>query len=291
MKTLRSMLFVPGDSDRKLAKAEQVPADALILDLEDAVTAPNKPAARIKVLEYLKAHPRAARKTQLWVRVNPIDDSALLDLAAVVSGDPDGIVLPKPDSAADVVRLGYYLDALETREGIAAGSIMIVPVATETAASVFALSGYPTCGSKRLLGMTWGAEDLATALGASTNRGPDGEWSLTYRIARSTMLVAAKAAGVQALDTLHTDFRDSEGLLRSSRIAASEGFTGRIAIHPDQIGPINEAFQPSAEEIAFARRVLAAFEAGGGAGAVQLDGKMLDIPHLKQARAVLERAS
>ena len=283
------MLFVPGDNDRKLAKAEAVGADALILDLEDAVTPENKPAARAKVAEYLKGHPRATRTSQLWVRVNPLDDSALIDLAAVIGGDPDGIVLPKPDGPHHVIQLGHYLDALEARGGLTAGSIAIVPVATETAASVFALGAYATCNSRRLLGLTWGAEDLATALGASTNRDATGEHALTFRWARSAMLVAAKAAGVQALDTLHNDFRDTEGLYRTCRAAAKEGFTGRIAIHPDQVAPINESFVPSPEEIDHAKNVLAAFDATPGAGAVQLDGKMLDIPHLKQAKAVLAR--
>ena len=285
----RSWLFIPADSDRKLDKADGTGADALILDLEDAVSAPNKPAARQKARAFLDARPPSTRRAQLWVRVNPLDEGALADLAAVLGGAPDGIVLPKIDGPDCVRRLGHGLDALEVREAIAPGRTRILPVATETPRSPFRLGAFAEAGLARLAGLTWGAEDLSAALGATTNRDTSGEWAYTYRMARSLVLLAAKAAGVQAVETVYTDFRDTEGLRASSLAAAREGFTGRLAIHPAQVGPIGEAFVPSAEEVAHARRVVAAFAAQPGAGAVGLDGKMLDIPHLKQARAVLAR--
>lgn len=288
--TIRSWLFIPGDSDKKLAKGDSSPADALILDLEDAVAAEAKAPARAKVRAYLDARPPASRRAQLWVRVNPLDSVALDDLAAVTGGAPDGIILPKGEGARDVVRLGHYLDALEAREGIEAGRTGIMPVATETAAAVFALAEFAGARLPRLVGLTWGAEDLPAAIGASTSRDPDGSFGFTYRWVRSQMLLAAKAAGVQAVETLHADFRDATGLEATSRAAASEGFTGRLAIHPDQVAVINAAFAPSESEVAHARRVLAAFDAAGGAGTVGLDGKMLDLPHLKQARHILSRA-
>lgn len=285
----RSWLFIPGDSDKKLGKADGTGADALILDLEDSVAPASKPAARERVRAFLDARPPGTRGPALWVRVNPLDEGAMADLAAVIGGAPDGIVLPKIDGPADVRRLGHCLDALEAREALAPGRTRILPVATETAAAPFRLGEFAGAMLPRLSGLTWGAEDLSAALGASTNRDASGEWAHTYRMARSLVLLAAKAAGVQAIDTLHADFRDGDGLRASSLSAAREGFTGRLAIHPAQVGPINEAFAPSEEDAAHARRVVAAFAAQEGAGVVGLDGKMLDIPHLKQARAVLAR--
>lgn len=286
----RSWLFVPGDSERKLAKAESTGADALILDLEDSVAAARRPIARKMVRAYLDARPAGARVAALWVRINPLGEAdALADLAAVVGGAPDGIVLPKIDGPDEVCRLGHGLDTLEAREGLAAGAIAIMAVATETAAAPFGLAGFASARLERLVGLTWGAEDLAAALGASTNLEPGGGWAPTYRIVRSLALIAANAAGVQPIETLHADFRDEPGLRASNLAAAREGFTGRIAIHPAQVGPINEAFAPSAAEIAHAERVIAAFAAGETTGAVGLDGKMLDMPHLKQARLVLAR--
>jgi citrate lyase subunit beta/citryl-CoA lyase len=288
---LRSWLFVPGDSPAKLAKAETTGADALILDLEDAVAPANKARARDIVREYLDAHPQGQRGSALWVRINPLDDAALADLAAVVGGAPDGIVLPKIDGPEDVLRLSHGLDTLEAREGLARGHIRILPVATETAAAPFGLGRFASAGLTRLAGLTWGAEDLAAAIGASTNLASPGEWALTYRLVRSLTLLAAKAAGVAAIETLYVDFRDSDGLLAASRAAAQEGFTGRIAIHPAQVGPINEAFTPSAAEIAFAQRVVEAFAAQPGIGTIGMDGRMLDIPHLKQAHRTIARAA
>jgi citrate lyase subunit beta/citryl-CoA lyase len=284
----RSFLFVPGDSERKLAKGESVGADALILDLEDSVPASRLEIARSMVLDYLASHRARERAPQLWVRINPLaTPRALPDLAAIVAGAPDGILLPKVASSADVVLLDHYLDALETREGIARGSIRILPVITETAAGMFTTGGYAGC-SPRLFGLTWGAEDLSAALGASTNRDESGELEFTYRMARSLCLLGAVAAGVEPIDTTSTDIRNMDSVRRESEAARRAGFTGKIAIHPDQVPVINEAFTPSAEEITHATRVVEAFAAG--AGTIALDGKMLDMPHLKQARRVLAMA-
>ncbi|WP_174300932.1 CoA ester lyase [Caulobacter sp. S45] len=288
--TLRSWLFVPGDSERKLGKADASGADVLILDLEDSVAAKAKPAARALVAGFLDAHSRP-RPSQLWVRINPLDSGlALEDLIAIVPGRPDGVMIPKAGGPADVERLSHYLDALEAQHGVKAGAIRIVPVATETPAAPFQLGDYAKATLPRLAGLTWGAEDLATALGASTNLDETGRWALTFRMVRSLTLLGARAARVQAIDTLYVDFRDEEGLRTSCQAARAEGFTGRLAIHPAQVAVINAAFRPSADEIDFARQVVAAFDAHPSAGTVSLDGRMLDIPHLKQARQVLAAA-
>jgi citrate lyase subunit beta / citryl-CoA lyase len=281
---LRSMLFVPGDSERKLVKGAGSGADALVLDLEDSVPAARLPVARTMVREYLAAN-RDRSKQQLWVRVNPLStDKALPDLAAIVGGAPDGILLPKTTSAKDAVMLDHYLSALEAREGVDAGTVKITAVATETPAAMFTLGTFAGC-SPRLVGLTWGAEDLSSAVGASTNRNEKGELEFTYQLARSLCLLAAVAADVQPIDTVYVDFRDSKGLMENSRAALRAGFTGKIAIHPDQVPIINEAFMPTPEDVAYARRVIEAF--ASGAGTVGLDGKMLDMPHLKQAERVL----
>jgi citrate lyase subunit beta/citryl-CoA lyase len=281
---LRSWLFIPGDSDKKLAKADGAGSDALILDLEDSVAPANKAVAREKVRAFLDQRPVGRRRSELWVRINPIDDAALLDLAAIAGGAPDGIMLPKIDGPTDVLRLSHHLEALEVRDGVTPSHIRILPVATETPVAPLRLAEFAATRLPRLIGLTWGAEDLSAAIGASTNLDEKGEWALTYRWARSAMLLSAKAAGVQAIDTLYVNFKDSKGLQESCRAAAREGFTGRIAIHPDQVAIINQAFAPSEDDVTFARRVVAAFEAQSGTGTV---GKMLDIPHLKQARQVL----
>jgi citrate lyase subunit beta/citryl-CoA lyase len=283
---LRSWLFIPGDSDKKLGKADAAGADALILDLEDSVAPPNKPLARQKVRAFLDARKPGTRTSELWVRINPLDSTALEDLAAVVGGAPDGIMLPKIEGPVDVLRLSHHLEVLEVRDSVKPGHVRILPVATETPVAPLRLGDFASVKLPRLIGLTWGAEDLSAAIGASTNVDEKGEWTLTYRWARSAMLLSAKAAGVQAIDTLYVNFKDGAGLLASSRAAAKEGFTGRIAIHPDQVAGINEAFAPSKEDVAFANRVIAAF-AQAGTGTVGLDGKMLDMPHLKQARHVL----
>lgn len=284
---IRSWLFIPGDSDRKLSKADGSNADAIILDLEDSVAPERKRAAREMVRSFLGERPRAQRRTQLWVRINPLDDAALTDLVSVVGGAPDGIMIPKTNGPEDVVTLGHYLDALEAREGLESGSVRILPVATETPVAPLRLGRFAEFRLPRLIGLTWGAEDLSAALGASTNLDAGGNWALTYQFARVSTLLAAKASGVQAIDTLYVDFRDDAGLAASCVAAAAEGFTGRIAIHPAQVDIINRAFAPSAEAVEHARRVVAAFDANPGAGTVGLDGRMIDIPHLKQARNVL----
>ena len=284
---LRSLLFVPGDSERKLARSETSRADALVLDLEDSVPADRTAAARALVLDYLRAHPNRA-KCRLWVRINPLSTpNALPDLAAIVAGAPDGILLPKVTSANDVITLDHFLSALEAREQIAPGAVKIIAVATETPAVMFALGGFAGC-SPRLAGMTWGAEDLSAALGASTNRTGDGSLEFTYQLARSLCLLAAVAAGVQPIDTVSVNFKDADALKKESVAALRAGFTGKVAIHPDQVDVINAAFTPSAEDVAHANRVIQAFS--GGAGTVALDGRMLDMPHLTQARRVLALA-
>jgi citrate lyase subunit beta/citryl-CoA lyase len=281
---MRSLLFVPGDSERKLAKGETAGADALVLDLEDAVSADRIEIARAMVRDYLQGH-RDRSRTRLWVRVNPIStQKALPDLAAIVAGAPDGVLLPKVNSAAELALLDNYLTALEVRDGVAPGSIRVLLVATETARAMFNLGGFGGI-TARLWGMTWGKEDLPAALGATTNRDESGELEFTYRLARSLCLLAAVAAEVEPIDTVFTDFRDTKGLLREAQAARRAGFTGKIAIHPDQVEPINQSFTPSADEIEYAQRVVKAFSTG--AGTVALDGKMLDMPHLKQAQRVL----
>jgi len=286
----RSWLFIPGDSDKKLGKADGTDADALILDLEDSVAPARKDLAREMVAAHLAARPREARRARLYVRINPLDATALQDLAAVMAGAPDGIMIPKTTGADDVRILSLWLDAFEAAHGLPAGTTRVLPVATETAAGTLKLAEFADAVLPRLIGLTWGAEDLSAALGASTNLDPEtGLWAGVYRMARLQVLLAAKAAGVAAIETLYVDFRDDEGLFRSSSRAAAEGFSGRIAIHPAQVASINKAFAPSAEAVEHPNRVLAAFAASPGAGTVALDGKMIDIPHLKQARSVLAR--
>jgi len=284
---MRSFLFVPGDSERKLVKGEGSGADALVLDLEDSVPGDRIEVARGMIREYLRAH-RDRSRTRLWVRINPLStEKALPDLAAIVAGAPDGILLPKVTNSIDLTLLDNYLSALEVREGVDSGSIRIMPVATETAPAMFNLGSFAGA-TARLWGMTWGAEDLSAAVGASTNRDETGTLEFTYRLARSLCLLASVAAEVEPIDTVFTNFKDTEALVRESQAARRAGFTGKIAIHPDQVEPINRSFTPTPEDIAYARRVVAAF--ASGAGTVGLDGKMLDMPHLKQAHRVLASA-
>ncbi|MFC9454354.1 HpcH/HpaI aldolase/citrate lyase family protein [Streptomyces sp. NPDC056983] len=285
------MLYVPGDDDRKLAKADASGADSVVLDLEDSVAEQNRPSARTKVRRFLADRPPASRHYQLWVRVNALDDAALTDLAAVVGGAPDGIVLPKVNGPDDVRRLEHMLDALEVRDGVEPGRTKICAVATETPAAVLRLHEYSTTSLTRLVALNWGAEDLSAAIGASTNLDSSGQWALTYRWARSAVLLAAKAAGVQAIETVHVNYRDTDGLRATSRSAAQEGFTGRAAIHPAQVGPINEDFAPSSEDVRLAEKIVSAFESNAdGIGTVGIDGQMFDIPHLKRARNILALA-
>lgn len=283
---MRSLLFVPGDSDRKMDKATGVAADVLLLDLEDAVSQERLPLARGMIRDFLKARPS---KAGLFVRINPLDTSfALDDLAAVMQGAPDGIFLPKARTGQDVMLLGSYLDALEAREGIARGRTKILVVA-ETAEILLNYASFVNTGP-RLCGMTPGPEDLAAAVGASTNRDPAGNYLPIHEINRALCLATAASAGIAPIERLYTNFRDLDGLAAACAAGRREGFTGMIAIHPDQVAVINQAFTPTADEIAHARRVVAAFDSVGGSGVVGLDGQMLDMPHLKQARRVLDMA-
>lgn len=288
---LRSFLFIPGDSEKKLGKVDGCGADAVILDLEDAVAPANKPLAREMIASFMNERPKGSRKTQLWVRVNPFDTGMTLDdLAAVMGAAPDGIMQPKINGPEDVRRLSHYLDAFEAGNGLDARSVRILPVATETPLAPFHLGEFAKADLSRLIGLTWGAEDLSTAMGASTNLDASGEWAFTYKLARSMCLMAAHASNVQAIDTLYVDFRDDAGLRASCRAARAEGFTGRIAIHPAQVAGINEGFMPSADEIAQAHQIVDLFAQNPNTGTIGFEGRMLDIPHLKQAELTLARA-
>lgn len=289
---LRSMLFVPADSERKLAKSLSSSADVLILDLEDAVAASRKIYARQTAAEFISAHANGLA-TRLFVRVNPFDSGLTMgDLAAVVVPGLAGIMLPKPNSAADLVRLGHCLDALEARAGLKPGDVAIVPVATETAQAMLNMASFALLTPlPRLAGVTWGAEDLSTAIGAMSNREEDGSYSPLYDLASSMCLCAAAAAGVPAIDTVQVDFRDAAGLQAACRISRRRGFRGRMAIHPDQVAIINDAYSPSAAELAHAQRIVDAFAAQPDAGTLNIDGAMVDRPHLTQAlRTLAQRA-
>jgi citrate lyase subunit beta/citryl-CoA lyase len=282
---LRSLLFVPADSERKFAKAEASDSDALILDLEDSVAPAHKPAARQHVAKLLgEATPRS---WSFFVRVNGLDTGLTLDdLDAVVKPGLDAVLIPKANGADDIARFGHYLDAFETRAGMSVGSVKMAVVATETARAMFALGSYAPA-HPRLIALTWGAEDLSAALGATDNKENDGAWTTPYEIARAQCLYAASAAEVLPVDTILADFRDSERLERDCRRSRRDGFLGRLAIHPDQVATINRCYAPTEAEIAHARRIVDAFAANPGAGTLGLDGKMVDIPHLKAARKTL----
>jgi citrate lyase subunit beta/citryl-CoA lyase len=278
---LRSLLFVPADSEKKLAKSRSSPADALILDLEDSVAAENRPKARALVKEFMtEKHAQS-----VWVRINPVgSEDFIRDIEAVTSSRPAGFVVPKPDGPHALNIIDAHLITRETQAGIAHGEIKLLPVATETPIATLSLQDYRS-PPPRLAAMTWGAEDLSAALGAATNRDEQGEFLFTYKVVRALCLIAAKAAEVPAVETLHADFRDSGGLERAARAAQREGFSGMLAIHPDQVPVINAAFTPSSADVEHARKVVAAF--ASGAGVASLDGKMLDQPHFKQAKNVL----
>jgi citrate lyase subunit beta/citryl-CoA lyase len=282
---LRSLLFVPGDSERKFARAKTSGADALILDLEDSVAPPEKAGARERVASLLDD--KSARDWSFFVRINALDTGLTLeDLAAVVKPGLDALLIPKTNGAEDILRFGHYLDALEAKADMAPGSVKMAVVATETAKAMFALGSYAPAHS-RLVALTWGAEDLAAALGAMDNKESDGAWTLPYQVARTQCLFAASAAEVAPIDTIHVDFRDPEGLERECRRSRRDGFVGRMAIHPDQVPTINRCYSPSEAEIAHARRIVEAFAANPGAGTLGIDGKMVDIPHLKAAQKTL----
>jgi citrate lyase subunit beta/citryl-CoA lyase len=282
---LRSLLFVPGDSERKFENAARCGADALILDLEDSVAPSQKAAARALVARLIDRPGR--RDWSLFVRVNALDAGLILDdLAAVVRPGLDALMIPKTNGAADVEKIAHYLDALEARAGMALGSVKLATVATETARAMFALGSYAPA-HPRLAALTWGGEDLAAALGATANREEDGDWTFPYRVARAQCLFAASAAEVAAIDTVFVDFRDTDGFESDCRRSRRDGFSGRMAIHPDQVAAINRCYAPSDAEIERARKIVAAFEVNPDAGALAIDGKMIDIPHLKAARKIL----
>ena len=272
----RSWLFVPADSEKKIAKAVESDADAIIFDLEDSVALAKKSDAR----EILKSLPARSGGPQWWVRINPLgSEFHKEDLELIGKADIAGIVLPKAESGADVTQLAHRT-----------GNIPIHAIVTETAVSLFGLLSYRDPKSP-LAAMSWGAEDLSAALGASSKHDESGELSFTYRLARSLCLAGAVAAGVQPVDGVFADFRDEEGLAREAAAARREGFTGKLAIHPAQVAAINAAFTPSQDEVAHARAIVEAFEAQPDAGVLSVDGKMVDRPHLTQAQRILQRAS
>jgi citrate lyase subunit beta/citryl-CoA lyase len=284
---IRSFLFVPADSEKKLLKAAGSGADALILDLEDSVRPPQKGAARRLAREFLGEQ----RGKAVWVRINPIDtEAALDDLRALLPAAPAGIVLPKPAGAADSWQLARLLDELEQEHHLPAGETGLMPIATERPTALFGLHEYAE-SPPRLRFLTWGAEDLSAAVGATANRDERGRWLAPYELARSLCLFAAAAAGVPAIDTVWTDFRDTAGLEGSAARARRDGFAGMLAIHPSQVDIINEAFTPSAEEVDRARKIVELFAAHPDAGVLALDGEMIDRPHWLQARRVLDAAA
>jgi citrate lyase subunit beta/citryl-CoA lyase len=281
---MRSWLFAPGDSDKKMAKALAGPADIVLLDLEDAVATEVKPLARTLVRDFLAAN--AADRARIWVRINPLDGPHTLDdLVAIMPGKPGGIMLPKVYGRADVERLDHYLTAFEAMHGIVQGSTPVIVLATETAEAMFHTGDYK--GAPRVIALTWGAEDLADSIGASTNRNPDGSYSFTYELARSLTVLGAATAGVAAIETIQSDFRDLEALRLRAEKVRREGFRGMLAIHPAQVEVINAAFTPSEEELAEARDIVAVFAANPDAGTIGWKGAMLDRPFLSRAQALL----
>lgn len=271
----RSWLFVPADSEKKIAKAVESDADAIIFDLEDSVV----PARKADAREILKALPKRTGGPEWWVRINPLaSDYIKADLAVFASPDFTGVVLPKTESGSDVAELAHRT-----------GNLPVHAIVTETPASLFGLLSYRGC-SPALAAMSWGAEDLSAALGASSKHDENGELAFAYRLARSLCLAGAVAAGVQPIDGVFADFRDGEGLRVEAEAARREGFTGKLAIHPDQVPIINAAFTPSAEEVAHAQAVVDAFDSDPDAGTLSVNGRMVDRPHLEQALRVLDRA-
>ncbi|HEX2255704.1 MAG TPA: CoA ester lyase [Afifellaceae bacterium] len=287
---MRSLLFVPGDSPRKLAKALGAGADVLLLDLEDSVAADAKVAARRSVRDFLREAKAERDGPALYVRINALSSGLSEgDLDEVMVAGPDGVMLPKCEGRDDVALLDSRLAVREALHGLGDGATRILPIATETPAALFGMSGYRG-SSPRLAGLAWWAEDLAAAIGAGANMDADGSWLPPFSLARNLCLFAAAAARVAAIDTVFTDYRDLGGLKREADAAARDGFTGKLAIHPDQVPIINEAFTPSDAAVMHARRILAAFAEAGDAGVVGLEGAMLDRPHLEAARRLLARA-
>jgi len=288
---MRSWLFAPGDSERKMGKAIASHADIALLDLEDSVVPENRPAARKLVAEALGASSDRAR---IWVRINPLDTpDAVLDLTAIVPSAPGGLFLPKAEGAHHITQLHHYLTALEATHGLEQGSTRIAALITETPAAMYTTREYAAeyPGKERLVGLSWGAEDLSSALGAREQRGPDGEYAHVYELARSLCLLASVNAGVAPIETVQPEFRDLPALEVRARRCRAAGFRGMLAIHPAQIAPINAAFTPNADEIAHARAVVRAFADNPGAGTIAIDGAMLDRPHLALAQRLLAEVS
>jgi citrate lyase subunit beta / citryl-CoA lyase len=287
---VRSLLFVPGDSEKKLAKALESGADALILDLEDSVALAAKPQARGAVSAFVSAARARAARPRLFVRVNPFDGGLTeADLDAILPSAPDGIMLPKSLNGADVQRLGAKLAVREAEHGLPDGATRILAIATESARALFGLASYAGA-SARLEGIAWGAEDLSADLGAETNKLPDGSYCGPYRLARELALFAAVAAEVVPIDTVFVNLRDEAGLRTECLAARRDGFAAKMAIHPAQVSVINEIFTPSPEAIARAKAIVAAFDAAPGAGVLSVDGQMLDLPHWKRAKKLLAQA-
>ncbi|MCL4673564.1 MAG: CoA ester lyase [Sphingomonadaceae bacterium] len=287
---MRSWLFAPGDSERKMAKAADGEADIVLLDLEDSVLPEAKPAAREAVAAFLASR---SDKARLWVRVNPLSrGETAADLEAIMAQAPGGLFLPKAEGRADMMTLDAMLTALEQRHGIAPGTTRVAALVTETPRAMFLCGDYAGDypGAQRLVAMSWGAEDLSSALGARVQHRPDGSYMPTYELARSLCLLGAVAAGVTPVETVMPDFRDLDGLRERALMVRSQGYRGMLAIHPAQVPVINAAFTPSEEEIEHARAVVQVFAENPGKGTVALHGAMVDIPHLKLARALLADA-
>jgi citrate lyase subunit beta/citryl-CoA lyase len=286
---MRSLLFVPGDDEKKLAKALSSEADALIVDLEDSVALPAKPAARAAAAAFLREARRRSPRPRLIVRVNLLGGELIdADLEAVMPEAPDAVMLPKCLGGASVQQLGAKLAVHEAEHDLADGATRILAIATESARALYGFASYIGC-SRRLDGLAWGGEDLSADLGAEANRLADGAYAAPYALARALTLIGAAAAGVSAIDAAFTNFRDAEGLGAEARAARRDGFGAKMAIHPAQVPIINKVFTPSAEAVARARAVIAAFAAAPGAGVVSLDGEMLDLPHWTRAKKTLAR--
>ena len=286
---MRSLLFVPANGGAKLDKALASGADAVIVDLEDSITPDRKQAAREACLDFLKRVGPQPERPRLLVRINGLDTGLIDDdLDAVVPGRPDAVLFPKAEGGATVTHLDAKLTAREAIAGLPEGTVKILAQTVESAAGLFSAGTYRN-SSARLIGMTWGPEDLSAELGAEANREADGTLTEPYRIARAMCLYGAAAARIPAIETIHVDFRNLEALRRDTELARRDGFTGRLAIHPAQVPIINAVFTPSAEQIEKAKAVVAAFAAHPGAGAVGIDGKMYDRPHLVRAQALLLR--
>ena len=285
---MRSLLFVPADGGSKLDKAFGSGADAIILDLEDSIAPERKEAAREACLEYLNAVRDRAGRPRLLVRINGLETGLTdADLAAIVPGRPDAILFPKAEGGASVVHVDAKLTAQEAITGVPEGATKILAQSVESARGLF-LAGTFRDASPRLIGMTWGPEDLSSEVGAETNREADGNLTEPYRLARSMCLFGAAAAKMPAIETIHVDFRNLDALRRDTELARRDGFTGRLAIHPAQVPVINEVFTPSAEQIEKAKAIVAAFAAKPGAGTVGIGGKMYDRPHLVRAQRLLD---